>query len=325
VRAERLKAAAAERWHVPVSEIEAQNSVLTHRPSGRRLRFGEVAASAAAIRLQDRAGTQAARTMDPAGQSEPVQIEQPADRQGERRLRNRRAPPGMLYAALMQSPVHGGKLKHCKLRCDQENAGVRGSQSSTPTSRASQSNRYSRAVKIGAEARLRSSRITTAARKALRSSTGRVGRQVGRTVEDDRADLRCRASHTRARGGRRSRRVKDRDEGPRTKRGGSSKPPTSRPFAIRHRSSRSTARREVTESRVDVWHPAAIPRSVSHRPPRKQASDRRALFQSDIRRRQLWPGALFADDVRLVVAIAKKSGPARASHLVARGSHAARP
>jgi hypothetical protein len=48
---ERLKAAAAQQWNVPVSEVEARNSVLTHKPTGRTLRFGEVAAKAASIKL----------------------------------------------------------------------------------------------------------------------------------------------------------------------------------------------------------------------------------------------------------------------------------
>src|ERR1700722_12301420 len=48
---ERLKAAAASHWHVSVAEIEAKNSVLTHVPSGRRLRYGEVAAAAAKVTL----------------------------------------------------------------------------------------------------------------------------------------------------------------------------------------------------------------------------------------------------------------------------------
>jgi isoquinoline 1-oxidoreductase beta subunit len=48
---ERLKAAAAARWKVPVAEVEAGNSVLTHKPTGRTLRYGEVATEAAAVRL----------------------------------------------------------------------------------------------------------------------------------------------------------------------------------------------------------------------------------------------------------------------------------
>src|SRR6202051_2715748 len=48
---ERLKAAAAQEWNVPVAEIEAKNSVLTHKASGRTLRYGQVAAKAAGIKL----------------------------------------------------------------------------------------------------------------------------------------------------------------------------------------------------------------------------------------------------------------------------------
>src|SRR5215469_12015472 len=48
---ERLKAAAAEVWKAPVSEIDVTDGILTHRPTGRTLRFGEVAARAAAIHL----------------------------------------------------------------------------------------------------------------------------------------------------------------------------------------------------------------------------------------------------------------------------------
>ena len=49
---ERLKAAAAAVWNAPVAEVDAENSVLTHRPTGRSLRYGEVAARAAAVRLE---------------------------------------------------------------------------------------------------------------------------------------------------------------------------------------------------------------------------------------------------------------------------------
>jgi isoquinoline 1-oxidoreductase beta subunit len=40
---ERLKAAAAQRWSVPVNEVETKNGVLTHTPTGRTFRYGEVA------------------------------------------------------------------------------------------------------------------------------------------------------------------------------------------------------------------------------------------------------------------------------------------
>src|SRR5436309_13549014 len=44
---EMLKQAAANEWKVPVTEVTAANSVLTHRPSGRTLSYGKVPAAAA--------------------------------------------------------------------------------------------------------------------------------------------------------------------------------------------------------------------------------------------------------------------------------------
>src|ERR1700719_2323470 len=48
---ERIIAAAAARWKISASDCVAAQSVVTHRPSGRALRYGELAADAAKIRL----------------------------------------------------------------------------------------------------------------------------------------------------------------------------------------------------------------------------------------------------------------------------------
>jgi len=47
---EMLIAAAAARWNAPADECRAENSIITHLPSGRAVRFGDVAAAVAAIR-----------------------------------------------------------------------------------------------------------------------------------------------------------------------------------------------------------------------------------------------------------------------------------
>src|SRR5262252_3644147 len=44
---EMLIQAAANEWKVPAAECSAANSVITHRPSGRKVSFGQVAAAAA--------------------------------------------------------------------------------------------------------------------------------------------------------------------------------------------------------------------------------------------------------------------------------------
>src|SRR5439155_22582011 len=46
---EMLKQAAANEWKVPVSEVSASNSVITHTPSGRTTTYGKVAEAAAKI------------------------------------------------------------------------------------------------------------------------------------------------------------------------------------------------------------------------------------------------------------------------------------
>src|ERR1700689_1320815 len=48
---ERLIAAAAARWNVPASECSAAQSVVSHKPSGQSLRYGELAADAAKVSL----------------------------------------------------------------------------------------------------------------------------------------------------------------------------------------------------------------------------------------------------------------------------------
>src|SRR5215471_5421724 len=46
---EMLIAAAAAGWSVPAAECRAENSVITHAPSGRSVNFGKIAAAAATI------------------------------------------------------------------------------------------------------------------------------------------------------------------------------------------------------------------------------------------------------------------------------------
>jgi isoquinoline 1-oxidoreductase beta subunit len=108
---ERLKAAAAAQWGVKTAEIEAQNSVLTHKPSGRTLRFGEVVAKAAKVKLEveptpkDRSQWTFLTKTNPAKVQIPEIVNGAAVYGMDVRL------PNMVYAALRQSPVHGGKLK----------------------------------------------------------------------------------------------------------------------------------------------------------------------------------------------------------------------
>jgi isoquinoline 1-oxidoreductase subunit beta len=108
---ERLKSAAATRWQVPVSEIDAKNSVLTHIPSGRRLRYGDVAAAAARVELPAEPALKPQSEWTFLGRSSPGKLHAPAVVEGSATFGIDVVVPGMVHAALMQSPVHGGKLK----------------------------------------------------------------------------------------------------------------------------------------------------------------------------------------------------------------------
>jgi isoquinoline 1-oxidoreductase subunit beta len=107
---ERLKAAAAAQWKVPVSEITAKDSVLTHTPTGRTLRYGQVAAKAATISLAAEPALKPESEWTLLGKSK-SKLNNPAIVNGSAVYGMDVRLPNMVYAALKQSPVHGGRLK----------------------------------------------------------------------------------------------------------------------------------------------------------------------------------------------------------------------
>lgn len=113
---ERLKAAAAARWQVPVTEVEAASSLLTHKASGRKLRYGEVAAAAARITLDTEPALKPQDQWTLLGKQSLPKLYNPQIANGSAVYGLDVRLPGMLHAALLQCPVHGGKLKsHCLL------------------------------------------------------------------------------------------------------------------------------------------------------------------------------------------------------------------
>jgi isoquinoline 1-oxidoreductase subunit beta len=107
---ERLVAAAAARWKVPASECAAAQSVVTHQPSGRTLRYGEVAADAAKIKLAEEPAikTPAQFTFIP----RPIpRVDLVHKTDGSAKFGIDAQVPGMVFAAINACPVRGGKLK----------------------------------------------------------------------------------------------------------------------------------------------------------------------------------------------------------------------
>src|ERR1700751_2450365 len=107
---ERLIAAAAMRWPFAASECVAAQSVVTHRPSGRVMRYGQLAADAAKVKLaaEPAIKTPAQFTFIP--RSIPrVDLVHKTD--GSARFGMDGQGPGMVFAAINACPVRGGKLK----------------------------------------------------------------------------------------------------------------------------------------------------------------------------------------------------------------------
>src|SRR6204780_4718095 len=107
---ERLIAAAAARWSVPASECSAAQSVVTHNPSGRTLRYGELAPDAAKIKLATEPviKTPAQFTFIPRPMPR-VDVVHKTD--GSAKFGIDAQVPGMVFAAITACPVPGGKLK----------------------------------------------------------------------------------------------------------------------------------------------------------------------------------------------------------------------
>ena len=109
---ERLLLAAANMWSVPVSELVAKDSVITHAKSKRRITYGAIAARAATTQLPDPAQVKI-KTPDKftlCG-TEQKNLDIPLKVTGEAIYGIDIRLPGMLYAAVKSCPVWGGDVK----------------------------------------------------------------------------------------------------------------------------------------------------------------------------------------------------------------------
>ncbi len=107
---EMLIAAAAARLGVSPAECVAAMSVITHRPSGRQLSFGAVAAEAAKVPPPDEVALKDPREWKLAGKAR-RRLDVPAKVTGQPIYAIDVRLPGMLYAAVAHCPVFGGVPK----------------------------------------------------------------------------------------------------------------------------------------------------------------------------------------------------------------------
>ena len=121
---EMLVAAAAARWKAPASECIAEKGVITHRPTRRKLRYGQVAADAARltfpkdVKLRDPADWKIA--------GKPLhRLDIPDKVLGKPVFGVDVALPGLLHASIAQCPVFGGKVKSVDAREAESRRGVK--------------------------------------------------------------------------------------------------------------------------------------------------------------------------------------------------------
>jgi isoquinoline 1-oxidoreductase subunit beta len=107
---ERLIAAAAKRWSVPASECAAAMSKVTHKPTGRTFRFGELAADAAAIKLDKEPALKRPDQYQFIGRRL-ARLDVPLKINGAAKFGIDLEVPDMVRAAIIKCPVFGGKVK----------------------------------------------------------------------------------------------------------------------------------------------------------------------------------------------------------------------
>ena len=122
---ERLRVAAATRWGVPVDQVKAENSTLTHAASGRKLTYGEVASDAAAIKLDAEPALKPKSEWTFLGKASRKRINMQHILDGSAVYGLDVQVPGMVYATVRHVPAHGGKLKSYNFDAIKAMPGVR--------------------------------------------------------------------------------------------------------------------------------------------------------------------------------------------------------
>jgi isoquinoline 1-oxidoreductase subunit beta len=120
----RLIAAAAKEWGVPTGECKAENGIVIHPTSGRKLNYGAVAAAAATVQLDAEPPLKTPDQFKLLGKSLP-RLDVPLKVNGAAIFGIDVRLPDMLYAAVMTCPVFGGKLKRYDFDAIKNMPGVR--------------------------------------------------------------------------------------------------------------------------------------------------------------------------------------------------------
>lgn len=116
---------AAKRFGVPAGECTVEQGVVIHAASGKRAGFGELALDAAQLSIPQNAPLKDPARFTLLGKSQ-ARLDIPAKVDGSAQFGSDVKLPGMLYAAIAQSPVFGGALKSFDDTRVKDRVGIRG-------------------------------------------------------------------------------------------------------------------------------------------------------------------------------------------------------
>jgi len=105
-----LVSAAAKRWNVDAASCRAQSGEVRHAPTGRRLKYGELAADAARMPVPENVVLKRPADFKLIG-TPAKRLDTPSKVNGTAVYGIDARPPGVKIATLAQSPVFGGRVK----------------------------------------------------------------------------------------------------------------------------------------------------------------------------------------------------------------------
>jgi isoquinoline 1-oxidoreductase beta subunit len=105
-----LVATAAKRWHVDPASCGARSGEVLHAPTGRKIKYGDLAADAARVPVPEKAALKRPQDFKLIGKSA-KRLDAPAKVNGSAIYGIDVRPAGVRIATLAQSPVFGGRVK----------------------------------------------------------------------------------------------------------------------------------------------------------------------------------------------------------------------
>ncbi len=106
-----LVAAASKRWNVDSASCRAQSGEVLHAPTGRRIKYGELAADAARLPVPENVALKRPQDFKLIG-TPAKRLDAPSKVNGTAVYGIDVRPPGVKIATLVQSPVFGGRVKN---------------------------------------------------------------------------------------------------------------------------------------------------------------------------------------------------------------------